>query len=86
MQQLFQGSMAIVRYLAQPTFFPKFTANPRWPEIVREFLYEQQPTDRPDIVAHVFRWLFRTLAYHTCTHSYIISTFDTGMSQRGRIC
>jgi hypothetical protein len=55
MQQLFQDSMAIVRYFGKPTFFITFTANPRWLEIVRELLPGQQPTDRPDLIARVFR-------------------------------
>jgi hypothetical protein len=54
MQQLFQDSMAIVRHFGKPTFFITFTANPRWPEIVRE-LRGLQPTDRPDLIARVFR-------------------------------
>jgi hypothetical protein len=55
MQQLFQDSMAIVRYFGKPTFFITFTANPRWPEIDRELHNGLQPTDRPDIIARVFR-------------------------------
>ena len=55
MQQLFQDSMAIVRFFGKPTFFITFTANPRWPEIVRELKPGQQPTDRPDLIARVFR-------------------------------
>jgi hypothetical protein len=54
MQQLFQDSMAIVRYFGKPTFFITFTANPRWPEIDRELRNGLQPTDRPDIIARVF--------------------------------
>ena len=55
MQQLFQDSMAIVRHFGKPTFFITFTANPRWTEITQELLPSQQPADRPDIVARVFR-------------------------------
>lgn len=49
--------MAIVRFFGKPTFFITFTANPRWPEILRELrqFSGQQPTDRPDIIARVFR-------------------------------
>lgn len=54
MQQLFQDSMAIVRYFGKPTFFITFTANPRWPEIIENLLPGQQPTDRPDLIARVF--------------------------------
>jgi hypothetical protein len=54
MQQLFQDSMAIVRYFGKPTFFITFTANPRWPEIVRNLFPGQQAVDRPDLIARVF--------------------------------
>ena len=54
MQQLFQDSMAIVRYFRKPTFFITFTANPRWLEILSNLLPGQQPTDRPDLIARVF--------------------------------
>jgi hypothetical protein len=54
MQQLFQDSMAIVRYFGKPSFFITFTANPRWPEIVDNLLPGQQPTDRPDLICRVF--------------------------------
>jgi hypothetical protein len=55
MQQLFQDSMAIVRYFGKPTFFITFTANPRWPEIVKNLFPGQRPNDRPDLIARVFR-------------------------------
>jgi hypothetical protein len=55
MQQLFQDSMAIVRYHGKPTFFITFTASPHWPEITRNLLAGQQPADRPDLIARVFR-------------------------------
>jgi hypothetical protein len=54
MQQLFQDSMALVRYFGKPTFFITCTANPRWEEIVRELEPGQQPQDRPDLIARVF--------------------------------
>jgi hypothetical protein len=54
MQQLFQDSMAIVCYFGKPTFFITFTANPQWPEIVRELFTGQQATDQPNLIARVF--------------------------------
>jgi hypothetical protein len=47
--------MAIVRYFGKPTFFITFTANPRWPEIDGNLFPGQQLTDRPDLIARVFR-------------------------------
>ena len=54
MQQLYQDSMAIVRFLGKPSLFLTFTANPKWIEIKQELLPGQSATDRPDLVARVF--------------------------------
>ncbi|OBZ69834.1 hypothetical protein A0H81_10535 [Grifola frondosa] len=54
MQQLFQDGMAIGRYCKNVDIFLTMTANPQWPEIVRELLPGQTPSDRPDLVARVF--------------------------------
>lgn len=54
MQQLFQDSMAIVRYFGKPTLFILSTANPRWQEIQDELLGDQCASDRADLIARVF--------------------------------
>src|SRR5271154_6043669 len=64
MNQLFQDSMAICRTFRKPDIFLTMTANPKWPEIQDQLLWEapdhnnrrrrQQASDRPDIVARVF--------------------------------
>jgi hypothetical protein len=67
MTQLFQDSMAICRTYGKPDIFLTMTANPNWPEIQEELLWEADPapganyqrrrqkaSDRPDIVARVF--------------------------------
>ena len=54
MKQLFQDSMAIVRFFGKPTLFITFTANPQWKEIQDELLGDQTATDRPDFIARVF--------------------------------
>lgn len=51
MIQLYQDSMAIVRYFGRLTLFLTFTANTRWEEIERELLLGQQAFDRPDFIA-----------------------------------
>ena len=61
MQQLFQDSMAIVRYFGKPSFFITFTANPRWPEVTTNLFAGQQPTDRPDLICRVFALKVREL-------------------------
>ena len=53
--QCYQDAMAIVRRYGRPSLFITFTANPRWDEITRELLPFQTATDRPDLVARVFR-------------------------------
>ena len=53
MQQLFQNSMAIVRYFGKPTLFITFTANPQWPEVLDD-LEGQSLENRPDVMARIF--------------------------------
>ena len=67
MTQLFQDSMAICRAFNKPDIFLTMTANPNWPEIQDQLLWDvppphganyrrrkQKASDRPDIVARVF--------------------------------
>jgi hypothetical protein len=67
MTQLFQDSMAIARTFGKPDIFLTMTANPNWPEIQEQLLWEVPPGaganrrrrkqnahDRPDICARVF--------------------------------
>jgi len=54
MQQIYQDSMTIVRYMGRPSLFITFTANPKWAEITQELLPGQIAGDRPDLVARVF--------------------------------
>ncbi|UYV67116.1 hypothetical protein LAZ67_4003936 [Cordylochernes scorpioides] len=54
MQQNYQDAMAIVRKFGRPDLFVTFTCNPRWTDIVENLLPNQNPSDRPDLVARVF--------------------------------
>jgi hypothetical protein len=67
MNQRFQDSMAICRKFRKPDIFLTMTANPQWPKIQDNLLWEvppqpgaqhqrrkQRACDRPDIVARVF--------------------------------
>jgi len=53
--------MAIVRTFGKPGYFITFTANPHWSEIESELLQDddgnpmQKWSDRPDLVARVFK-------------------------------
>ena len=51
----YQDAMAVVRKHGKPDLFITFTCNPRHPDIVENLLPGQQPQDRPDIVARVFK-------------------------------
>jgi hypothetical protein len=55
MQQLFQDSLAIGRYCHSIDLFITVTANPKWPEIMRELKEGERPEDRPDITTRVFQ-------------------------------
>ena len=45
----------IVAKLSKPDLFLTFTCNPKWPEIVANLLPGQTASDRPDLVARVFK-------------------------------
>jgi hypothetical protein len=55
MSQLYQDAMSVVRELGKPDLFITFTCNPTWPEIEVELSVGQKPSDRPDIIARVFK-------------------------------
>ena len=48
----FQDAMAIVREKGKPDIFLTFTCNPRWPEILQSLFENEEPRDRPDIIAY----------------------------------
>ena len=53
--QAFQNAMAIVRKFGKPDFFITFTTNPKCPEILSALYPGEQPSDRPDLCARVFK-------------------------------
>ncbi|KZP22144.1 hypothetical protein FIBSPDRAFT_1018870, partial [Athelia psychrophila] len=53
MQQCLQDSLALARFFRKIDLFITVTCNPQWPEIQRELLPGQHPSDRPDLVARV---------------------------------
>ena len=52
MRQAYQDDMALFRIFGKPDLFITFTANPNWPEIVRE-LNGQPYKSQPDICVRV---------------------------------
>jgi hypothetical protein len=55
MQQCYQDSMARARKFSKASLFVTMTCNPDWPEIKDALLPGEQPSDRPDLIARVFR-------------------------------
>ena len=55
MHARYQDAMAVVGVNRKPDLFITFTCNPKHPDILDNLLPEQQPKDRPDIVARVFK-------------------------------
>jgi PIF1-like helicase/Helitron helicase-like domain at N-terminus len=71
MVQAYQDSMSLVRKYGKPTFFITKTCNPNWPEVQRELMHEQNATDRPDIIARVFKRRLDAFL-HDITHNGIL--------------
>ena len=55
MHECQQDAMTYVRKYGHPDLFITTTANPNWPEIIDYLLSGQDPQDRPDVVACVFK-------------------------------
>ena len=51
----YYDSMAIVRELGRPDIFVTMTCNPNYREIKENLFPYQQPYDRPDLVARIFK-------------------------------
>src|ERR1043165_9077961 len=61
MYQLYQDAMTIVSHFGKPDLFVTFTCNPKWPEVTRELLPNQNAIDRPDLTARVFHMKLQEL-------------------------
>ena len=61
MKQAYQDAMAIIGKLGKPHLFITFTCNPQWPEIRENLFVGQQPHDRPDLVARVYKQKLKEL-------------------------
>ena len=69
MQERIQDAMTNVRTHGNPNLFITATCNPKWPEITAELLPGQSYTDRPDIVARVFRLKYKKIMDLICDYS-----------------
>ncbi|EEE62888.1 hypothetical protein OsJ_17692 [Oryza sativa Japonica Group] len=61
MQRRFLNAMALVQRFGRPDYFITMTCNPNWEEITENLYPGQQPQDRPDLVARVFRAKLRDM-------------------------
>ena len=68
MQQNYQDAMAIVAQFGKPDLFLTFTCNPKWDEIQSNLLPGQNSSDRPDIVARVFKLKLNELLSDICKY------------------
>ncbi|POS86430.1 hypothetical protein EPUL_002701, partial [Erysiphe pulchra] len=50
-----QNAIHIIRVLGNSTLFLTFTANPHWPEILRNLEHSQTPDARLDLIVIVFK-------------------------------
>ncbi len=66
MYQLYQNAMAIISHFGKPDLFVTFTCNPKWPEVTRELLPNQNAADRPDLTARVFHLKLQELLKDLC--------------------
>lgn len=55
MRERYNDAMSIVTKFGKPDLFITFTCNPNWPEIVDNLYPGQTSSDRPDLVARVFK-------------------------------
>ena len=61
MKERCADAMAIFSKFGPPDLFITFTANPKWLEITENLIPGEQPSDRPDLVARVFKLKLKSL-------------------------
>ena len=54
MMERCQDAMMYIQRYGNATFFITMTCNPNWPKIKEHLFLNQQPDDRPDLIARVF--------------------------------
>ncbi|CAF2003345.1 unnamed protein product [Rotaria magnacalcarata] len=88
MQQNYQDAMGIVRKCGKPDLFITFTCNPRWKQIEEQLFPGQTPSDRPDLIARVFKLKLKQLIDdivrnhkfgRTVTHLFVIEFQKRGL-------
>ncbi|KIH55324.1 hypothetical protein ANCDUO_14520 [Ancylostoma duodenale] len=62
----YQDAMSIVARYGKPDLFITMTCNPQWKEVQESLFSGQAPSDRPDIVARVFKLKLDALLDYLC--------------------
>jgi hypothetical protein len=65
MQQACADAMAVCTKHGRPDAFITMICNPYWPEILKELLPHQSPSDRPDLCTRVFNLKRKALLWRT---------------------
>ena len=63
-------ALTYVRHYGRPDLFITFTCNPKWPDIKSNLFENQEPKNRHDVIARVFRLKVKKLM-HLLTKSHI---------------
>lgn len=71
MKQLYQDTIALSTKFGRPDLFTTFTCNPNWKEIKENLRPGEQPTDRPDLIARVFRLKLKALMDDIVKHKVL---------------
>lgn len=87
MYQNYHDCMALVSHCGKPSLFVTMTTNPNWPEIQRELLPGQTTSDRPDLVARVFKMklhrLWHEIMYQDVFGTAVGGTYVVEYQKRG---
>ena len=71
MRERCDDAMSIFAKFGPPDLFITFTANPRWPEIDENLQNGEQYSDRPDLVARVFKLKLKSLMDDLTVHGVL---------------
>ena len=63
MHQSYLDAMALVSRFGKPDYFVTMTANPNWPEVVKNLRPGETAANRPDLIARVFNAKLRSLLH-----------------------
>ena len=75
MKQLYQDAIALSSKFGRPDLFTIFTCNPQWVEITENLLPDERATDRPDLIARVFRLKLKALLHDILKKKILDTSF-----------